>query len=102
MKTFQKFLEQEHINEISNKTLERYLRNAHYKIQHYRYGGGKDKPEAASILKKREAGNKKAVNIIVKRREAYLASLPKRAPEPYADRYPLGGRDERSGRSYSE
>jgi len=27
---------------------------------------------------------------------------PPRKPEPYKEKYPLGGRDERSGRSYSE
>jgi hypothetical protein len=36
------------------------------------------------------------------RAEKFKRENPPRQPEPYKEKYPLGGRDERSGRSYSE
>lgn len=94
--------EEVEINEISDKTLQSYRQKAHTQIQHYKHASGKDKPEASSVLAKREPGMKTATDKVIKKEKDRIAAQPKREPQK-ADSYkPLGGRDEKSGRSYSE
>lgn len=102
MKTFKEFLEEEQLDEISTKTLQDYRQKAHTQIQHYKYASGKDKPEASKVLAKREPGMKRATDKVIKKEKERIAALPKREPQKIEPKYPLGGRDEKSGRSYSE
>jgi hypothetical protein len=103
MKNFKDFLEEvEQLNELGYKTLQSYRQGAHTQIQHYKYAGGKDKPEASSVLAKREAGHKVATDKVVKKDKERIAAQPKREPQKASSYKPLGGRDEKSGRSYSE
>lgn len=92
----------EQIDEISDKALQSYRSKAHTQIQHYKYAGGKDKPEASKVLAKREPGMKTATDKVIKKEKERIAALPKREPEMLQPYKPLGGRDEKSGRSYSE
>ena len=94
--------EVEQIDELSDKALRHYTQAAHTQMQHYKHWGGKDKPEASSILAKREAGSKVAYAKQNKRRQDLIAAAPKREPQKASSYKPLGGRDEKSGRSYSE
>ena len=90
------------VAEVSMKTLQAYRQQAHTQIQHYKLAGGKDKPEASSVLAKREPGLATATAKVIQKDKERIAAQPKPAPrkaEPYK---PLGGRDETSGRSYSE
>lgn len=48
------------------------------------------------------ADQKKERDAVIAKREKDNAGKPKAAPQPYKEKYPLGGRDEKSGRSYSE
>ena len=103
MKNFKDFLEEvEQLDEISDKTLQSYRQKAHTQIQHYKYASGKDKPEASSVLAKREPGMKTATDKVIKKDKERIASQPKREPQKASSYKPLGGRDEKSGRSYSE
>ena len=102
MKDFKDFLEEEQLDEISTKTLQDYRQKAHTQIQHYKYASGKDKPEASKVLAKREPGMKTATDKVIKKEKERIASLPKREPQKHEPYKPLGGRDEKSGRSYSE
>ena len=45
---------------------------------------------------------KTATDKVIKKDKERIAALPKREPEKHVPSYPLGGRDEKSGRSYSE
>ena len=92
----------EQIDEISDKTLQSYRSKAHTQIQHYKYAGGKDKPEASSVLAKREPGMATATTKVIQKAKDRAAAQPKREPQKMASYKPLGGRDEKSGRSYSE
>lgn len=94
--------EAEQLDEISDKTLQSYRSKAHTQIQHYKYAGGKEKPEAGEVLAKREPGMKRATDKVIKKDAEARAAAPKRPPAQHKDKYPLGGRDEVSGRSYSE
>lgn len=94
--------ESEQLDEISDKTLQSYRSKAHTQIQHYKYAGGKEKPEAGEVLAKREPGMKRATDKVIKKDAEARAAAPKRPPAQHKDKYPLGGRDEISGRSYSE
>lgn len=91
-----------HINEISDKTLQSYRQRAHTQIQHYKLAGGKDKPEAAKVLAKREPGMATATSKVIQKEKERMATQPKREPQKTTPYKPLGGRDEVSGRSYSE
>lgn len=102
MKNFKEFLEEEQLDEISTKALQDYRQKAHTQIQHYKYASGKDKPEASKVLAKREPGMKTATDKVIKKEKERIAALPKREPQKIEPKYPLGGRDEKSGRSYSE
>lgn len=94
--------EVEQINEISDKTLQSYRAKAHTQIQHYKHAGGKDKPEASSVLAKREPGMAKATAKVIQKNKERIAALPKREPQKISSYKSLGGRDDNSGRSYSE
>jgi hypothetical protein len=94
--------EVEQLDEISNKTLQSYRSKAHTQIQHYKYAGGKDKPEASSVLAKREPGMTSATAKVIQKDKERIAAQPKREPQKASSYKPLGGRDEKSGRSYSE
>jgi hypothetical protein len=94
--------EVEQIDEVSDKTLQSYRSKAHTQIQHYKYAGGKDKPEASAVLAKREPGMASATAKVVKKDKERIAAQPKREPQKASSYKPLGGRDEKSGRSYSE
>lgn len=102
MKDFKEFIEEEQLDEISTKTLQDYRQKAHTQIQHYKYASGKDKPEASKVLAKREPGMKTATDKVIKKEKERIAALPKREPQKIEPYKPLGGRDEKSGRSYSE
>jgi hypothetical protein len=93
--------EVEQIDEVSDKTLQSYRSKAHTQIQHYKYAGGKDKPEASAVLAKREPGMASATAKVIKKDKERIAAQPKREPQKSSYK-PLGGRDEKSGRSYSE
>lgn len=90
------------LDEISSKTMHSYKQQAHNQVQHSKFGGGKDKPGAAEIVAKREKGMATATSKLQKKEKERIAALPKRAPTAQAPYKPLGGRDEVSGRSYSE
>ena len=90
------------LDEISSKTMHSYKQQAHNQVQHSKFGGGKDKPGAAEIVAKREKGMATATSKLQKKEKERIAVLPKRAPTAQAPYKPLGGRDEVSGRSYSE
>lgn len=94
--------EESQLDEITSDTLQKYRKAAHTQIQHYKFGQGKDKPEASKVLAKREPGMKTATDKVIKKDKERIAALPKREPEKHVPSYPLGGRDEKSGRSYSE
>jgi hypothetical protein len=94
--------EVEHLDEISDKTLQSYRQKAHTQIQHYKHAGGKDKPEAAAVLAKREPGMATATAKVIQKDKERVAAQPKREPQKTSSYKPLGGRDEKSGRSYSE
>jgi hypothetical protein len=103
MKNFKEFLEEvEQLDELGYKTLQSYRQKAHTQIQHYKYASGKDKPEASSVIAKREPGMKTATDKVVKKDKERIAAQPKREPQKASSYKPLGGRDEKSGRSYSE
>lgn len=92
----------EQLDEIGDKTLQSYRTKAHTQIQHYKYAGGKDKPEASSVLAKREPGMATATTKVIQKAKDRVAAQPKREPQKMASYKPLGGRDDKSGRSYSE
>ena len=94
--------EVEQIDEISDKTLQSYRSKVHTQIQHYKHAGGKDKPEASSVLAKREPGMATATAKVIQKAKDRAAAQPKREPQKMASYKPLGGSDEKSGRSYSE
>jgi hypothetical protein len=94
--------EVEQLDELGYKTLQSYRQGAHTQIQHYKHAGGKDKPEASSVLAKREPGMKTATDKVIKKDKERIASQPKREPQKASSYKALGGRDENSGRSYSE
>ena len=94
--------ESEQLDELDDKTLQSYRQKAHNQIQHYKYASGKDKPEAGEVLAKREPGMQKATDKVIKKDKERIAALPKREPAIHQPYKPLGGRDEVSGRSYSE
>jgi len=94
--------EVEQLDELGYKTLQSYRQGAHTQIQHYKYAGGKDKPEASAVLAKREPGMASATAKVVKKDKERIAAQPKREPQKASSYKPLGGRDEKSGRSYSE
>jgi hypothetical protein len=94
--------EVEQLDEISDKTLQSYRSKAHTQIQHYKYAGGKDKPEASAVLAKREPGMASATAKVIQKSKERVAAQPKREPQKASSYKPLGGRDEKSGRSYSE
>jgi hypothetical protein len=101
-KSFTRVKVDEQLDELDNKTLQSYRQKAHTQIQHYKFGGGKNKPEASSVLAKREPGSKTATDKVIKKDKERIAALPKREPQQATPYKPLGGRDEKSGRSYSE
>ena len=90
------------LDEISSKTMHSYKQQAHTQVQHNKFGGGKDKPGAAEIVAKREKGMDTATSKLQKKEKERIAALPKRTPTAQTPYKPLGGRDEVSGRSYSE
>jgi hypothetical protein len=90
------------LDEITMKALQSYRQKAHTQIQHYKYGSGKDKPEASKVLAKREPGMAKATDKVIKKDKERIAAQPKPTPQKSEPYKPLGGRDEKSGRSYSE
>ena len=94
--------EVEHLDELDYKTLQSYRQKAHTQTQHYKYAGGKDKPEAAAVLAKREPGMATATAKVIQKDKERIAAQPKREPQKTSLYKPLGGRDEKSGRSYSE
>jgi hypothetical protein len=103
MKNFKHFVEEvEQLDELGYKTLQSYRQGAHTQIQHYKHAGGKDKPEASLVLAKREPGMKTATDKVIKKDKERIASQPKREPQKASSYKALGGRDENSGRSYSE
>lgn len=87
------------LDELSINTLQSYRQKAHTQIQHSKFGGGKDKPGAADVIAKREPGMATATAKVTKK---YNAAAVKREPQKMEPYKPLGGRDEKSGRSYSE
>jgi hypothetical protein len=95
-------ISEEQIDEITSNTLQSYRQKAHTQIQHYKYGSGKDKPEASKVLAKREPGMAKATDKVIKKDKERIAAQPKPTPQKSEPYKPLGGRDEKSGRSYSE
>lgn len=48
------------LDEISNRSLDDYRRQAHYAIQGHKFGSKKDDPNAANIIAKREKGMQRA------------------------------------------
>jgi hypothetical protein len=94
--------EENQLDEITTKALQSYRQKAHTQIQHYKYGSGKDKPEASKVLAKREPGMAKATDKVIKKDKERIAAQPKPTPQKSEPYKPLGGRDEKSGRSYSE
>lgn len=94
--------EVEQLDEISDKTLQSYRQQAHTQIQHYKYASGKDKPEAAKVLAKREPGMATATRKVMDKQKQRIAAQPKVEPQKAQPYKPLGGRDELSGRSYNE
>lgn len=95
-------IQEEQIDEVSTKTLQSYRQQSHSQIQHYKFGSGKDKPEASKVLAKREPGMAKATDKVIKKDKERIAAQPKPTPQKTEPYKPLGGRDEKSGRSYSE
>lgn len=92
----------EQIDEISDKTLQSYRAKAHTQIQHFKHADGKNKPEASSVLAKREPGMAAATSKVIQKNKERIAAQPKREPQKISSYKPLGGRDDNSGRSYSE
>lgn len=89
--------EVDQLSEISDKTIQDYRRGAHNQIQHNKFGSAKSNPNAADIISKRQAG----IDATTKRLKARSDSV-KVKPTASPSYKPLGGRDELSGRSYSE
>lgn len=89
----------EPIDEISTKALQSYRQAAHTQIQHSKFGAGKDKPEAGDVIAKREKGMASATAKVIAKDAANRKPITPQKTTPYK---PLGGRDEKSGRSYSE
>lgn len=94
--------EETQLDEITTGALQKYRQAAHTQIQHYKFGQGKNKPEASKVLAKREPGLKTATDKVIKKDKERIAAQPKPAPQKSEPYKPLGGRDEKSGRSYSE
>lgn len=92
--------EAEQIDELDYKTLQSYRQKAHTQVQHSKFGAGKDKPDAAKTLAKREPGLEKATKRVVDAQKKN--ATPVKSGEMKPEYKPLGGRDEKSGRSYNE
>jgi len=77
------------VNEISDRGLQNYRRQAHYAIQGHKFGSMKDAPNAAAIIAKREKGMQQASDKIVARKKAEddkrLAVLVAKLPELKAE-----------------
>jgi hypothetical protein len=91
--------ETEQLDEISYKSLQSYRQAAHTQIQHHKFGAGKEKPEADDVIAKREKGMASATAKVIAKDAANRKPMAPQKSEPYK---PLGSRDEKSGRSYSE
>ncbi len=89
----------EPIDEISTKALQSYRQAAHTQIQHSKFGAGKNKPKAGDVIAKREKGMASATAKVIAKDAANRKPMTPQKTTPYK---PLGGRDEKSGRSYSE
>lgn len=81
--------EGDQVNEISDRALQNYRRQAHYAIQGHKFGSMKDAPNAAAIIAKREKGMDRASDKIVARKKAEddkrLAVLVAKLPELKAE-----------------
>ncbi len=78
-----------HVNEISDKGLDNYRRQAHYAVQGHKFGSKKDAPNAAAIIAKREKGMQQAADKIIARKKAehdkQMAVLIAKLPELKAE-----------------
>jgi hypothetical protein len=78
-----------HVDEISDKGLDNYRRQAHYAVQGHKFGSKKDEPNAASIIAKREKGMQQAADKIIARKKAehdkQMAVLIAKLPELKAE-----------------
>ncbi len=78
-----------HIDEISDKGLDNYRRQAHYAVQGHKFGSKKDAPNAAAIIAKREKDMQQAADKIIARKKAEeekrLAVLVAKLPELKAE-----------------
>lgn len=78
-----------HVDEISDKGLDNYRRQAHYAVQGHKFGSKKDEPNAAAIIAKREKGMQQAADKIIARKKAEekkrLAVLVAKLPELKAE-----------------
>jgi hypothetical protein len=78
-----------HVDEISDKGLDNYRRQAHYAVQGHKFGSKKDDPNAAAIIAKREKGMQQAADKIIARKKAehdkQMAVLIAKLPELKAE-----------------
>lgn len=93
--------EDHQLDELSTNTLRSYSQKAHTQVQDLKFGRGKDQPGSSSAIAKRETGMS-AAGARTKKRDDQARASVKREREKIDPYKPLGGRDEKSGRSYSE
>jgi len=91
--------ETEQIDEVSYGTLQSYRSKAHTQIQHYKHASGQNKPEAETVLAKREKGMASATKKVIAVQDKQRTPI---VPQKAAPHKPLGGYDPKSGKSYSE
>ena len=91
--------ETEQIDEVSYGTLQSYRSKAHTQIQHYKHASGQNKPEAETVLAKREKGMASATKKVIAVQDKQRTPVVPQKAAPYK---PLGGYDPKSGKSYSE
>lgn len=91
--------ETEQIDEVSYGTLQSYRSKAHTQIQHYKHASGQNKPEAETVLAKREKGMASATKKVIAVQDKQRTPIVPQKAAPYK---PLGGYDPKSGKSYSE
>lgn len=89
----------EQIDEVSYGTLQSYRSKAHTQIQHYKHASGQNKPEAETVLAKREKGMASATKKVIAVQDKQRTPIVPQKAAPYK---PLGGYDPKSGKSYSE
>lgn len=101
MKSFADYISNSQLDELSTNTLRSYSQKAHTQVQDLKFGRGKGQPGSPSAIAKRETGMS-AAGARTKKRDDQARASVKREPQKIDPYKPLGGRDQNSGRSYSE